>query len=367
MRNFGNPYIDPLVNVAKANKGVNPSPLPKPTGPAPYRLNLANVLPADKMEQIKSRGRIAFHMVGDTGGGIFPIPQRILAANLVKQLSRSSFLYILGDITYYTGDVDKYYAQFYAPFQHYTAPIFSIPGNHDGTTQFLLSSTGEPSLTAWMRTFCAPQPIHQPEADDVNRDAMTQPNCYFTLETPYANIVGLYSNTPEGGYFGDEQLAWFVNELRTLPTNKALIVTVHHSPYSLDTSHGSSTTVQDFLNTAITKTGRMPSMVLSGHTHNYQRFTKFDMLRQVPYVVVGTGGYFDLYNVRDNVTTPYNVDGQLVLEKYQTSRHGFLSLTVDKNNITGEYYTIPKPWEPWNGDTKLFDSFMLNWHAGVMA
>jgi hypothetical protein len=42
---------------------------------------------------------------------------------------------------------------------------------------------------------------------------MTQPNVYWTLETPFANIIGLYSNVPEGGEIHQEQFDWFVNEL----------------------------------------------------------------------------------------------------------------------------------------------------------
>lgn len=366
MRNFGNPYIDPLAEVVP-QKATNPSPLPTPTAPQPYRMDLASILSAEKINAIKARGSISFHMVGDTGGGIFPIPQKILASKLQQQLQTTSFLYILGDVTYYTGDIDKYEAQFYVPFQHYTAPIFSIPGNHDGTTQFLLSSTGEPSLTAWMRTFCAPKAEILPEAGDVRRDAMTQPYCYWTLLTPYATIIGLYSNVPDGGYLSQTQYDWFVKEMREASPHKAIIVTVHHSPYSLDTSHGPSIAVQKFLNDAFMEADRQPSLVCSGHTHNYQRFTHYTKLRHVPYVVAGTGGYFDLYDIKKPQRLPFNVSDTLALEQYQTDRHGFLTLTVDKNNIIGQYYTIPKPWEAWTGEAKLFDSFTLNWNAGILA
>lgn len=368
MRNFGNPYIDPLVEQAQLQlfSDKNPAPLPKPTGDRPYRMDLSSVLSDAQMNTIRSKGEITFNMVGDTGGVLFPLPQRILTTKLEQELPHSSFLYILGDVTYYTGDIDKYYAQFYAPFEHFTAPIFSIPGNHDGTTKFLLSTTGEASLTAWMRTFCAKEPVILPEAGDVRRDAMTQPNCYFTLLTPYATIIGLYSNVPDGGYFDKDQYDWFVGELRDASANKAIIVTVHHSPYSLDTTHGGSAVVRDFIDKASVEAKRSPSAIFSGHTHNYQRFTKYANLRQTPYVVVGTGGYFDLYKLNREYTVPANIDNQLTLESYQIDRHGYVTLTVNKNQLMGEYKTIPKPWEAWSNASKLHDSFTMDWRAGVV-
>jgi hypothetical protein len=43
--------------------------------------------------------------------------------------------------------------------------------------------------------------------------AMTQPNVYWTLATPYATIIGLYTNVPVGGYVDDKQKAWLIKEL----------------------------------------------------------------------------------------------------------------------------------------------------------
>ncbi len=42
---------------------------------------------------------------------------------------------------------------------------------------------------------------------------MTEPNVYWTLETPFVNIIGLYSNVPEGGEIRQEQFDWFVNAI----------------------------------------------------------------------------------------------------------------------------------------------------------
>ena len=69
-----------------------------------------------------------------------------------------------------------------------------------------------------------------PESQDSPRTAMTQPNVYWTLLTPLVSIVGLYSNVPEHGVLHPDQLAWLVGELKTLPANFPVLVTLHHPP-----------------------------------------------------------------------------------------------------------------------------------------
>jgi acid phosphatase type 7 len=90
------------------------------------------------------------------------------------------FLYLVGDCVYFNGEASRYYAQFYQPYEHYPLPIFAVPGNHDGE-----NLEGQDSLDGFVRNFCAPAPgIHQPEAGDAPRTAMTEPNVYWTLLTP---------------------------------------------------------------------------------------------------------------------------------------------------------------------------------------
>src|SRR5205085_7642757 len=90
--------------------------------------------------------------------------------------------------------------QFYKPYEHYLAPIFAVPGNHDGD-----NVAPETSLEAFMRNFCSLHPVHTPEAREIQRDAMTQPNVFWTLVTPVCTIIGLYTNVPEGGKIRQDQ------------------------------------------------------------------------------------------------------------------------------------------------------------------
>ena len=42
------------------------------------------------------------------------------------------FFYHLGDIVYLYGEEGNYFSQFFTPYAEYRAPIFAIPGQHDG-------------------------------------------------------------------------------------------------------------------------------------------------------------------------------------------------------------------------------------------
>ena len=91
-----------------------------------------------------------------------------------------------------------------------------------------------------MANFAAFAPAQSPDARDVPRLTMTQPNCYWTLTSTLVTIVGLYSNVPENGYIDSEQAAWFARELSAAPTDRPLIVTSHHPGAVLDRYHGGS-------------------------------------------------------------------------------------------------------------------------------
>lgn len=342
-------------------------PLPQPTGQAPYHLSLDSVLPADQVAAITAAGQIVFHVAGDTGGVKSPQPQQIVAMKMEDDFAasdptaRPAFFFHLGDVVYYYGEASEYYPQFYEPYAHYPAPIIAIPGNHDGDV--LDPST--PSLAAFVENFCATAPHLSAEAGDAARDTMTQPNVYFTLEAPFVTIIGLYTNVPEGGRLDDAQIAWFQSELSAAPTDKALIVALHHPVYSLDAHHGHSAHMGGIIDDAIVATNRVPDIVFGGHVHNYQRFTRARDGRAIPYIVAGGSGYWNLhYMTRDYgypIPLPLQVpDTDLTLEGYADNRHGYLKLEVSAQTITGTYFTVPRPQEPWGDPAQQCDSFRLD-------
>jgi hypothetical protein len=178
-------------------------PLPAPSGKAPFRLPLDRVVKATTIQAIKESGKLVFHVAGNTGGVKRPEPQILVANAMSRQCQmgdpaeRPAFLYLLGNIVYYNGEASEYYNQFYKPYLHYPSPIFAIPGNHDADP-LRGKEEPRPSLAAFVDNFCSRIPHKTAEAGDASRMSMTQPNVYWTLETPYATIIGLYTNVPVG-------------------------------------------------------------------------------------------------------------------------------------------------------------------------
>lgn len=356
------------VNVTHARQPNQPPQLlPAPTGKQPYHLSLDSVLTSAQMQAIRDAQRMTFHVVGDTGGVKSPEAQQIVANHMASDCdnpdisARPAFFYHLGDVIYYYGEASQYYSQFYEPYQHYPAPILAIPGNHDGD----VNNPSVPSLAAFVENFCASSPRLTKEAGDVSRDAMIEPNVYWTFDTPFVTFVGLYTNVPEGGWLDNKQITWLASELTDAPTDKALIVALHHPIYSLDVMHSGSQYMAGILENAITQTGRWPDMVLTGHVHNYQRFTRQVAGRAIPYIVAGAGGYWHLHAMAKDaqnqaLPTPYPVAStDVTLESYCANRHGYLLMEATPTTLKGSYYTVPRPQESWSAPASLLDTFTL--------
>lgn len=345
-----------------------PQPLPAPAGRFPYHLALDSLLTSAQMHTINDAQRLVFHVAGDTGGVKSPQPQRIVASHMERDFdgsdaaSHPAFFYNLGDVVYYYGEANQYYSQFYEPYERYPAPILAIPGNHDGD----VLPNSAPSLAAFVENFCASNPHLTSEAGDVNRDAMTEPNVYWTLDTPFVTIIGLYTNVPEGGWMDAQQLAWLHSELSGAPSDKALIVALHHPIYSADVMHSGSQHMSEALEHAISQSGRYPDMVLTGHVHNYQRFTRKLAERDLPYIVAGAGGYWHLHAMSKDaqghpLKVPYAVpDTDVTLESFCSDRHGYLLMEATPNTLKGTYYTVPRPQESWSGPAHQLDTFTLD-------
>jgi metallophosphoesterase superfamily enzyme len=352
--------------------------LPTPTGKLPFRLNLKDIVSDAVYSQIKKSKKLIFHSCGDTGGVKDPNPQQIVTDHMEKQFDTSNtknnpaFFYHLGDVIYFFGERENYGDQFYEPYMHYPAPIFAIPGNHDGDVD---DGSATPSLQAFVKFFCSKNPVTPTEAGDAPRTTMTQPNVYWTLITPVANIIGLYTNAPDHGVIRTPQDEWFIEELKNAATErkkdgKAIIVALHHPPYSVDTHHGASTAMQSFLKKSFAAANVLPDMILCAHVHNFQRFTKTEKSgEETPYVLSGAGGYHNLHKVDHSTAggydtiTPTNTpfDG-VVLENYCDDHFGFSKITVDlkKKKITGEQFLVPRVTESWRKKEELYDYYEVD-------
>ena len=191
---------------------------------------------------------MVFHVVGDTGGIQDGTPQNNVAEQMVDHLANAKdkpqFCYHVGDVVYFTGERDDYYAQFYEPYAHYNIPILSIPGNHDGEVDDPKEQT---SLDGWVDYFMQEHPDVDPISKDAPRVQLDLPNVYWTLATRFATIIGMYTNVPEHGSIDSTQQQWVTNEFATAPKDRALILALHHPIYSFDTFHSGSSKMADVL------------------------------------------------------------------------------------------------------------------------
>ena len=125
-------------------------------------MDLAAVIGAAAAQAIQNSGKIVFHTVGDTGGVHKPEYQFAVADAMADDVANgASFWYHLGDVVYYFGQDQYYFEQFYDPYRDYNAPIFAIPGNHDGV---IFKGETAKSLDAFVANFCAGQPAHTPDS-----------------------------------------------------------------------------------------------------------------------------------------------------------------------------------------------------------
>jgi acid phosphatase type 7 len=323
--------VSPLNPVSHRN--VSFQPLPRPLGLPPYHYDLADTFP-DIAKTIEKQDQMVFHVAGDTGGVQDGEFQNNVAEQMIDALSsgKPQFFYHVGDVVYFTGMKDDYYAQFYEPYAHYDVPIFSIPGNHDGEVD---DPTAQTSLDGWVQYFMQEHPDVDPISKDAPRVQLNLPNVYWTLVTPVATIIGLYTNVPEGGSIDSIQQQWLTNEFATAPTDRALILALHHPIYSFDVFHSGSSKMADVLENAIRDTGRVPNLVLSGHVHDYQRIEQtIAPDGPTPFIVTGNGGYHNLHAVHSKPGDK-SPDTGAVLKYFAAKSWGFITLTVDRKSISG--------------------------------
>ncbi len=375
-----------------ADSSINTTPVPEPI-PAPWLnppvMSLDQVLGASVVAQIESAGSIVFHAVGDTGGVKDPSHQFAVADALTADLTGKTFqtglpafFYHLGDVVYYFGQEQYYYDQFYDPYRNYNAPIFAIPGNHDGV---LYTGENVPySLQPFYSNFCTQTPTHASIAAGVSRTTMTQPGVYFTLDAPFVKIIGLYSNTSEGttqgqisggaagtaqSTFLEQQLATAVSE-RSQGDVRALIIAVHHPAFTGSSQHTPNPAMLADIDSACSQAGILPDMVLSGHAHLYERYTRVLQGHQIPFVVAGTGGYFNLSTfITDssgNAPIPpvTGTDGNgnpLTLEAYNDTQWGFLRLTASATSLTCEFLALAA-----DGSASLQDTVSLDLNTHML-
>lgn len=329
--------------------------------PVPQRdptMQLADVIGAAGVAGIQSHGSISFHAVGDTWNMINTPQQQVAAAmtadyNIAMADSSPAFFLHLGDVDYYNNTDAGYHEQFYVPYKNYPGKIIALPGNHDGELfKYDGTSTGQTvTLQAFWKNFCQPKPGVPPAAGTIYREMPSLPGAYWLLQCPFVDIIGLYSNMAENpgfisdnGVVGQKQKDWLVQVLaiiqqaRSNGTRKALILAMHHPPFS-NGGHGPSTQMLADMDDACTKSGIMPDAVLSGHAHNYQRYTRYLTFNnknlQIPFLVAGTGG-------RGSDTVAKATGKRTGDNSFDKSMagYGYLKLTASAKSLLVNFYQV---------------------------
>jgi hypothetical protein len=334
--------------------------------PAPRQSNLTMTLldaygptaGAKVLQGIKDAGQLVFHSLGDTGSTQGPSTQSLVADKMVQDFAdqdkggRPSFCYHLGDVVYSFGEAKFYFDQFYEPYRSYPAPIFAIAGNHDG---MVFDGDKEPSLNAFLRNFVNDAPTKTPESGNLLRTAMTQPGVFFALDVPLATIIGLYSNVLEdpgvissegdsSSPVSDIQLPFLVDALKQAKKKGgAVIIATHHPPFSGGGNHSSSQTMLGDIDKACKEADCWPHVHLSGHAHNYQRFSRTlkNPAIDIPYIVSGSGGHRVLAIIGPGggpLRTPLTIGEGLILKNIDDQDFGYLRIVVNKDIIRAEFH-----------------------------
>jgi hypothetical protein len=140
---------------------------------------------------------------------------------------------------------------------------------------------------------------------------------------------------------------------------------VHHPIYSAYGPKPGSQHLYDFLNTACTAANnRTPDLVLTGHVHNYQRFTGTLAGKDVPFIVAGAGGYNPALHVLapafHKAKLPIALAGsEGILENFCDSQHGYLKISVTASEMVVQYIAVPDPSAPASKPLAPFDTLNI--------
>jgi hypothetical protein len=222
---------------------------------------------------------------------------------------------------------------------------------------------GAKSLEAFYRNFCATSFAVTPEALGLSRTAQIQPGVFFTFEAPFLRILVLYSNTLEdpgviaddviaGSAIGKSQLDFLEAALTRVRTENfpgAVVIADHHPPYTYG-RHGWSTGMLSQIDKICNDVGIWPHAFLSGHAHNYQRFTRTRNKdqTQIPYLVCGNGAHSPLQRLSKSggntmrapqvIQKSTTTDDLVTFESYDDQNYGYLRIIASQTQLRIEYH-----------------------------
>ncbi len=158
---------------------------------------------------------------------------------------------------------------------------------------------------------------------------------------------------------------------RAAGQGRALIIATHHPPFTGSPFHVPSPNMLSMIDQACTTAGIWPDLHLSGHSHLYERYTRTVGGKQIPYVVAGMGGFYNLPGLKAGKkpvapTTPASgtdaSGNPLTINVYTDTKFGYLRVTATARSLVGEFVTV----DPVTGKTGTGDSFTVNLTAGTV-
>jgi hypothetical protein len=158
-----------------------------------------------------------------------------------------------------------------------------------------------------------------------------------------------------GGVVGTAQLTFLQQQLqaaaqeRKSGNQRALVIAVHHPPFTGSQDHAPSPKMLGDIDSACQQANILPDLVLSGHAHLYERYTRFVGNHQIPFVVAGTGGYFNLSGFKKtNHGAPPIVPfigtdakgNKLRLDAFNENSFGFLRVSVSASAVQAQFLAV---------------------------
>jgi hypothetical protein len=338
-------------------------PIPQ-YGNAKLEMTLRDIVGTRGAHEIITAGTMSFHLGGDTGAPVHGMQQPIADTmsedyDISDHTKSPAFFLHLGDVIYYENTTEGYHKQFYEPYKKYPGKIIAIPGNHDGE-MFKYNEKNQPStgqkfsLAAFIDNFCKPGAEVPEAAATIYRQMVAQPGVYWWLNTQLIDIIGLYSNVSEGpGYIvttdDASQKNWLENTLKTIAagrketdkTHKALLIAVHHPPFSA-AGHESSKEMLHDIDECCKTAGILPDAFVSGHAHNYQHFERTVKCNgksvTIPYFIVGDSGHnADAVVSTKLLTRP--IPNNVVVKK-TLDGNGYMLATVTNKKLDFQFYQV---------------------------
>jgi uncharacterized protein YukJ/predicted phosphodiesterase len=347
----------PIDPARRAHVLANLQKIPPPRIDPPV-FALGDVIGEAAVREISASGQIVIHTVGDSGRGTHSAQGEVAEAmtrdfQKPNPADHPALFFHLGDVIY-GHDKDALYRElFYSPYDIYPGQIVAIPGNHDGE---VIPRTDPKSLAAFLANFCDTERQHPEIAGTAPRLTMNQPGVYFRLDAPFVRLIGLYSNVAENSGFitipgtgGDAQKNFLVSQLKAIGQLRAqgdtaaLAIAMHHPPYSGGGHAGSSDMLAD-IDDAVQQAGVAPDIVLSGHAHNYQRFTRKFFLdgaaREIPYFVAGGGGRgITPIRLPASGGPIAGATGDHSLRQFYNG-FGYMTLTITSRVLTADFFGV---------------------------